>query len=277
MAQSPALLQQRRPTSTAGDRRPRVSSTAGVLTLAKGLRILEAVGEQPHGTTLAELARRLRLNKSTLYRFLTTLEQAGYVGRIAGTDRLRLGTRVLRLAGEMLDALPLRDVASPHLADLMLRTGEAAHLSVLDDAEVVYVDKVDSPQRLRLHSWVGLRMPAHATAAGKAMLAHLPEAELQRVLAHGTPARTANTITSRSALRDELAAVRARGYAVDDGEETPEIRCVGAPVFGLDRRVVGAVSASGPTARLSLARAHEIGPVVIEAAQAISAHLGFVP
>lgn len=268
----PTVRRMPKPTERSGTR---ALGSAGVLTLAKGLRILEAVGERPQGITLAELVRSLPFNKSTLFRFLTTLQQAGYADRIPGSDRYRLGARVLKLAGEMLDALPMRDVASPHLVELMLSTGETSHVSILDDAEVVYIDKVDSPQRVRLHSWVGLRMRAHSTAAGKAMLAHLPEAELQRVLAGGLPARTPHTITSERALRKQLAEIRTDGYAIDDEEETPEIRCVGAPIFGLDRKVIGAVSVSGPATRLSLERAHEIAPAVVAAAQQISTRLGY--
>lgn len=265
------------PASFDGTERDSTTSVAAVLTLAKGLRILEAVGERPQGTTLAELTRELPFNKSTLYRFLTTLEQAGYVDPIGGTDRFRLGTRVLRLAGEMLDALPIRDVASPYLVNLMLHTGETAHLSILDEAEIVYIDKVDSAQRLRLHSWVGLRMHAHCTAAGKSILAHLPERELQRVLKHGLPPRTLNTITSEKRLRRELNEIRTRAYAIDDEEETKEIRCVGAAVLGLNRTVIGAISVSGPTGRMSIDVAHQIAPAVVAAAQEVSSRLGYRP
>jgi len=251
------------------------TSVAAVLTLAKGLRILEAVGERPQGTSLAELARELPFNKSTLFRFLSTLEQAGYVDPIGATDRFRLGTRVLRLAGEMLEALPIREVASPYLVDLMLRTGETAQLSILDEAEIVYIDKVDTAERLRLHSWVGQRMRAHCTAAGKSILAHLQERDLQRVLKHGLPSRTRNTITSEDELRKELTEIRARAYAIDNEEETTEIRCVGAAAFGFDRSVVGAISVSGPTGRMSIEAAHRIAPMVIAAAQEVSSRLGY--
>jgi IclR family acetate operon transcriptional repressor len=251
----------------------------GVVTVQKGLRILEAIAEQPAPIALSELAQIMKVSKSTLHRFLSTFQEAGYLERPSGTDRYRLGVRVLKLAGAMLSEQPVREVASSYLVDLMLSTNEASHLTVLDGADVVYLDKVDSPHPVRMYSYVGLRQPAYATAAGKAMLAYLPEVRLQPILAHGLEPRTPNTITSERTLRDHLMEIRRRGYAIDNEEAMPDIRCVGAPIFDFDGKVAGAVSISGPASRLSEHRAEEIAPLVVDVAQQISSRFGyrFVP
>jgi DNA-binding IclR family transcriptional regulator len=250
---------------------------AGVVTVQKGLRILEAIAEQPGPVALTDLVKILHVNKSTLYRFLATFLETGYLERVNGTDRYRLGVRVLKLAGAMLSEQPIREIASSYLVDLMLKTNEASHLTILDGADVVYLDKVDSRHPVRMYSYVGLRQPAHATASGKAMLAYLPEALLQPILALGMPARTANTITTERALRRQLIEIRRRGFAIDDEEAMQDIRCVGAPLFDFDARIAGAVSISAPASRMSLEHAEEVAPLVVDVAQQISARFGYRP
>lgn len=249
---------------------------ARVLTLEKGLKILAAVSERGRtGVTLTELAEALEVSKSTVHRFLATLEDTGYLERDESTERYRVGIKVLKLAGAFLDGQGVRHVASPYLHDLMLRTGETSHLCVLDGREVIYVDKVDSPHPLRMYSYVGLRLPVHSTAAGKAILAHLAEARLQSVLSHELPARTPRTITSAAAFRQHLLDVRSRGYAVDDEEEVEGVRCVAVPIFDFEGCIAGAVSLSAPAGRLSLGQAHDVATFVKEAADQISRRLGF--
>jgi DNA-binding IclR family transcriptional regulator len=255
-----------------GESRP---GDARVLTLEKGLRILEAVASQRRGVTLTELARLLDVSKSTVHRFLATLQEVGYVERFEGGDRYRPGIKTLALAGSFLDTLAIRDAAAFYLADLALRTGETAHLGLLTGSEIVLIDTAETPNCLRVHSSVGMRLPAHSTAGGKAMLAFLPESQLRPVIAGGLPRRTSRTLVSDATLRARLAEVRSTGYAIEDEEETEGVRGVAAPVFDFDRRVAGAIGVSAPAVRMSIEKAHALAPAVGEAAEQVSRRLGY--
>lgn len=247
-------------------------------TLEKGLRVLEAlaaVGTGP-GLTLTELGQRLGMNRTTLFRFLVTLRANGYVERETGTDRYRLGVQVLSLASSLLSGLDIRHAARPVLLDLGDRTRELVHLAVLDGGDVLTIDRIEGTQPLSLQTGVGTRRPAYCTASGKAVLAHAPAAAVEAVLAAGMPPVTARTITSATAMRAELAEVRRAGFAVDDEERIEGVRCVAAPIFDLERAVVGAVSIAAPTLRMPKERVGRLGEEVCVAAAAVSRRLGFV-
>jgi IclR family acetate operon transcriptional repressor len=188
-----------------------------------------------------------------------------------------IGASVLWLAARRLEQLELRSVGRPLLAELRDRTGETVHLGVLEAGQVVYVEKLESPGPLRMASMVGRIVPAHSTALGKAMLAYLPREQVERIVErHGLVRRTPNTITDPARLFQELAAIRARGYSIDNVENEEGIRCVGAAIFDHRGRVAGAVSVSGSVASISLERARrELGPLVRETAQRISQAMGW--
>jgi DNA-binding IclR family transcriptional regulator len=157
----------------------------------------------------------------------------------------------------------------------MQTTRETVHLVVYDHGEVVYIDKVESPNTIRMFSQVGRRNPAYCTAVGKAFLAYLPEAAFDEVVARGLTHRTDNTRTTPEALRADLELIRQRGYAVDDIENEPEVRCVGAPIFDYSGRAIAAASVSGPATRVTGERVPELGRVVKGATEKISERLGF--
>jgi len=242
----------------------------------RALGILEALVEPSasgHPVSLAELARTTGLNKATLLRLSEPLQEAGLVSR-DGLGHFALGVGALRLGEAYLAGVDLRGAARPILEELVADSGETAHLVVFDEPYVVYVDKVDSTSAVRMHSRIGGRMPLYCTAAGKAMLAWLPGETVDRVLALPTPPRTERTLTSAAAVRENLAVIRERGWSMDDVENEPDIRCVGAPVFDRSGAVVGACSLSGPDQRITPSRALELGPRVRAAADAIGRRLG---
>ncbi|MDQ7850441.1 MAG: IclR family transcriptional regulator [Armatimonadota bacterium] len=246
-----------------------------VKSLNRAFTLLMALGQASRPLSVAELIVRTGLPRPTVYRLVHTLELNGAV--VASDGRYAIGPRVLWLAGRRLGQIELRAAGRPHLVELARRTGETAHLAVLEQGQVVYIDKVESGGPLRMASTVGAIMPAHCTALGKSMLAFLPPAQLQEVLrTHGLPRRTANTITDPARLLAELAAVRARGYAIDNVENEEGIRCVGAPIMDHRGQVAGAISVSGSVATITLERARrELSPLVREAAQHISRTLGW--
>lgn len=266
------------PPAPAGERRgPTANKRNNSTSLRRALDTLLHLGTDsghPRGSTLTELSSALGLNKSTLLRLLAPLCEARLVERDAETGRYRLGWRTAQLGQAYLERLDLRGIAHDVLHDLMVRTGETAHLVIADLPDVVYVDKVDTPQPVRMYSRIGVRQPAYCTAVGKALLAHADEAAVRGVIDDGMPPRTPNTCTTAAALYAELAAVRDRGYAVDEIENEADIRCVGAPIFDHAGAASCAVSVSGPATRVTRDRVPELGHHVLTAATEISRRLG---
>jgi IclR family acetate operon transcriptional repressor len=248
--------------TSASERRTLVQS------VARSLEILETLaGAQELG--LAEIAARTGLRPSTAHRLLGTLVARGYAVRGAG-GRYRLGHRLTELAGaagERTDRL--RALARPHLANVQRDTGETANLSVLVAPDSVYIDQVDGNRAMRMLARIGAAVPAHASAAGKAMLAYAPPGSVHEPLA----ALTANTITSLASLERELEDVRARGYAVDDEEHEPGVGCVAAPVLDNRRAALAALSVSAPIQRIRSGGPARLGALLAEQAAALSSAL----
>lgn len=246
-------------------------------TLDKGLRVLEMLArpDAGDGLTLTELANRLGMHRTTLFRFLVTLRVRGYVEREPDSDRYRLGIGVLTLAASLLNNLDIRRVARPVLLSLRNTSQELVHLAVLKDDGVVTVDRFEGQRSLSLQTEVGARRPAYCTASGKAMLAYLADDRVSAILASGMPAITPRTIVTPGAMRRHLAEVRRLGYAVDDEERTDGVRCVAAAVFGHDGEVVAAISLAAPIIRFPWERVTALGAEVALAAATISRRLGY--
>lgn len=246
--------------------------------LRRALVVLEAVAsaaaDGTSGLNLSQLAERAQLNRSTVLRLLQPLLETRLIDLDATTNRYRLGAYTAFLGQAYLEQLDIRAVAEPLLRDLVMASSETAHLGVLDDAEVVYVHKIESPLPVRMVSRIGSRQPLHCTAMGKLFLAHGASDLFERVVQRGLVGRTVTTITTATALEGVVARARIDGYAVDDAENEAEIRCVAAPVFDHDRRMVAAVSLSGPTTRMSVERLRELSSSVIACSAAISRQLG---
>ena len=245
-------------------------------TLARGLHVLEFLAQhaEVYGQGLAEISRALHYDKSTTYRYLNTLQRLGYVGQDEDTGQYSLGPRLLALSGAYLDSQRVRSEASPFLLDLMRETNESVHLAVLDGVEAVYIDRVDSPQPVRMWTHIGSRVPLHCTAVGKAILAYSPKGTFDRVVAAGLKRMTANTITDPQMLQKELATIRRRGFAIDRRENRDDIACAAAPIFDYSGKVVAALSVSAPAARMSDDEACKSGSLVKAAAEQVSRRLG---
>jgi IclR family acetate operon transcriptional repressor len=245
------------------------------VTVAKAFGIVEVLApETDRGLTLADLSQRVSLPKSTVHRYLNTLQELGLVQR-GDTDRFRLGTKVIELAGVYLAGSDLRNEAQSILDDLSARTNETVHLAVRSGTEVVYIAKVESRHAVRMYSYIGARLPMYCTALGKAMLAFGPEDWRSETLARGLAPRTSHTLVGAEPFAADLETIRRRGFSIDSEENEDGVRCVGAPVFDLNRSVIAAISLSGPTGRIDPARALELGPTVREAAHLISQRLGY--
>lgn len=227
-----------------------MSDDAGQLsTVTKALKVLQAFRYEEPVLGVSELARRLGIAKSSVHRILSTLLAEGFVVKTPD-DRYRLGLRVHELGQVAVHSLRLREVAHHHLEHLRNESGETVHLAVLDGFEVVYVDRFESKNTLRLFSRIGLRMDAHATSSGKCLLAFGPPEATEAVLAAGLARKTGRTIGSKAALLGALEQVRRDGYATSIDEGGEGVSSVGAPVFGHDGSCIAAVSIAGPSLRM---------------------------
>ncbi|MGE3269202.1 MAG: IclR family transcriptional regulator [Chloroflexota bacterium] len=258
---------------------PRVSAAdldeAPLRTFDKGLTVLEGLAEVgQQGASTVELGRRLGLHRTTVHRFLQTLARRGYAEQIANSDRYCMGLKVLALASATMAGLSFRDVGMPILEDLSRATNETVHLVMLDHGEVVTVDRIEAEHPVSLRTYIGARRPAYCSAAGKALLAYLPHADVERILARGMPARTPRTIIDPHQFKAQLWEVTQRGYALDDEENLEGVRCAAAPVFNFEGRLAGGISLSAPAMRVDQARLLELAEAVRAAAQALSQRLG---
>ncbi|UWZ34148.1 IclR family transcriptional regulator [Dactylosporangium roseum] len=220
-----------------------------VKSAGRTLDLLELLADQPHPWTLVDLARALEIPKSSLHGLLRTLTSRGWVRTDETGTRFRLGMRALRVGAAYLDGDDTVGLLSGVLDELSRRFGETVHLGRLDGDQVVYLAKRESVHRLRLYSAVGRRLPAHATALGKALLAEHPDAAADRMLSWPLPRLTPRTVTDRRAFHAGLAEVRAAGYAVDREENAEGIMCF-AMAVPLVRPAVDAVSISVPVTRV---------------------------
>ncbi len=243
-----------------------------VASVARAMHVLEAFAGHPEGVALSRLAAKLGYGKASLWKILATLAREGFVRQDPLTARFHLGWRLLALAFGHAERVGMPAICVPILQALADETDELVQLAVVEDGEVLFVAKAEGPgQHIRMLPLVGLVAPAHATAAGKIWLAHLPEAEALAVLARqGLRRLTPRTITSRVTLLAQLREARARGYAIVDEELVEGGRAAAAPIL-VAGRVVGAVAVSGPTFRLSLAKLHRIVPRLRRAAGELGA------
>ncbi|MBO8170451.1 MAG: IclR family transcriptional regulator [Bacillaceae bacterium] len=247
-----------------------------VKSVDRALTIIELLGQKKEGYGVTELAQKIGLHKSSVFRILSTMMHHQVVEQDPGTGKYKLGYRVLDLAFTLLDSMDLRKEALPYLTELEQETNEVVHLVVIDQGQVVYIEKLEGTQTLRMHSRVGHRAPVHCTAVGKAIMAHLPVREINRIIdEQGLPRHTESTITDREQLMAELDQVKQQGFALDLEENEPGITCIGAPIFDHQGRVVAAVSVSGASMRMTEDNMDKIREKLLDIAGKISSRLGY--
>ncbi len=214
--------------------------------VARVCAILNLLQETVDGVTLVDVAKTTGLPKSSAFRYLWTLEAHRYVERDSDSGLYRLGLGFVGMQSRHLEMLRAR--AHPWLEKLRDDLGETTNLGVLDGNSVIYVDIVESRRSVRLAASRGSHDPLHSTSLGKAIAAYLDEGRVRELLTHaGMPERTPNTITTPDDYVAELGRVRRLGYAVDDGENEIDGRCVAVPILGT--RLPAALSLSAPASR----------------------------
>lgn len=245
--------------------------------LTRGLEILSLFSSDKPSLSLMEVVAALKINKSTAYRVLSTLETLGYLERDANSRRYRPSLKVLELGFTALNSLEVRQVARPYLERLAQEVNETVSLGILDGMDVVYIDRVRNRSIVGVVLGVGSHVSAHCTALGKVLLAYLPQEELMnRLTQNKLTALTPCTFIEPSKLLDELELVRQRGYAINDEELAIGLRAIAAPIRDLSQKTVAAINVSGPVTTISLRRLkNELASAVVETATQISAALGY--
>ena len=244
-----------------------------VAAVERAFAVLDALADGNHELGTNEIARRTGINPSTVSRLLATLAGAGFVEHVAESGRYRLGLRLVHLGNAVLARLDLRDVARPHLQELVAATGETASLSAPSEHDAVTVDFVQSASSVQSVARLGRPSVANATAVGKVLLAfgdaELPPGELTRY--------TVRTVTDRAAVAREIDEVRAQGWARAAGEREDDLNAVAAPIFGSRGELAAILGVQGPASRFGPeAMTAALGPL-LEHARAVSEHLGWKP
>jgi DNA-binding IclR family transcriptional regulator len=249
--------------------------TYNITSLQRGLRLLQLFATPERGLAAAQVAKLSALPVSTVHRFLVNLEAAGYLN-CSGTGIYHLGIACFSLGQAALAHLDIRRLSLPYLRELNQHTRETIHLTVRHGMAAVYVEKLDSPEPLRIHSRIGAAVPLYCTAVGKVMLAYLPPEEQLKLLPQFEIKRlTPNTVGSLQELQTQIQKVRKRGHACDLEEHELHIRCIAAPIWDHAGAVNASLSITAPVVRMSLTRLRELAPLIQEAGLKISKHLGY--
>jgi IclR family KDG regulon transcriptional repressor len=246
-------------------------------TALRAFLVLEAVAASSVPVSVNEVAEVVGADKTTVYRMLMTLIEAGYVIRDDLSKRYRLSYKVVSLSRNLLAEDKVSYLIHQTLQHLTDETRETMHYSVLDGGEAVLVQQVKGTQLVVVDYQIGDRAKLHCSAIGKVLLAFQDVRYIEQVIAAGLPIFTRNTITDPDAFRRELQRIRSQGYAIDDRELADNMRCLGVPVFEGGGRVHGGISLSGPDSRFTLEKLEELKEPLLKASRELSKQLGGLP
>jgi IclR family KDG regulon transcriptional repressor len=237
-------------------------------TVVKAFHVLELLAQAGAPVSLTRLAEQTGLQKSNVHRLLSTLCALGYA-RQGETSLYEPSLRIWELGQSVYSRFSIASAARPILRKLMEQTGESAHLAIFDRTDIVYIDKVETPNPVRAYTAVGGRAPAFCTASGKALLAYQPEETVRAVGGLMRP-QTTETLPDLDALNKELAGVRNQGYAINLGEFRENVAGLAAPVRLGNGEVIAAVGISGPLDRLRPRKLRSLAPLAMVAAADIA-------
>ena len=262
---------------------PRETSTestraeSNLKSLTKVVRVLDVFSTVDRALSLADIGQRTGFPKSTAHRLLAAMREAGLLDQDRERDRYRLGMKLFELGNIVLANMDLHREARPFVDALTRQSGQAVHLAVFDGHRALVIHRADaSPEKGQPTALIE-QAPVHCTSVGKAILAFQTPATIDRVISAGLLRFTDATITDPEQLRAHLAEIRERGYAQDEGEHQPGVRCVAAPIRDQSGRVVAGISITGPFWRLPLSEVDGLAKVAMHYANAISLAVGYRP
>lgn len=247
-----------------------------VRAVERALDILLCFTREEPSLSLTRIADAVGMSKTTVHRLLATLESKRFLSRDKETGLYRLGFRFIEMASLVLQDVELSRWARPYLQNIAAQCGETVDLAVLEGSQVIYLDVVESPQRIKLAAAVGQRLPAYCTASGKALLAYMPEYEVRKILDRDLKKYTPSTDVSEANILADLRRTAERGYAVTEQEYEKDINAVAAPLFDADHHPIAAIAIVGPSFRLTRDRLPELGALVRKEAENISREVGLV-
>ncbi len=253
------------------------AATGQVQSLTRGLKLLELIAEAHGSVALTDLAQQAGLPNSTTHRLLSTMQQQGFVQQVGDLGLWTIASHAFVVGSSFLQSRNLLAMVHPVLRRLMEDSGETVNLAVLDlsDVQAVIIDQVQCTQLMRMSAPIGGKLPMHASGAGKAFLATLPEETINGLMhKKGLHTYTPRTLINPGALKEELAHIRKQGFSFDDEEHALGLRCVAACIYDEHQEAFAAISISGPISRITDDRVIELGALVIKAAKAVTQAYG---
>ncbi|MFJ7637891.1 IclR family transcriptional regulator [Peribacillus sp. NPDC097225] len=218
----------------------------------RALRILDLFDEHTTELKITDISNQMGLHKSTIHSLLKTLLNHGYISQNPENGKYGLGMKLFERGNYVIQSLDIRDLSKKYLMDLSAKTGQTTHLVILDGKEGVYIDKVEGPMAVILYSKIGKRIPLHCSAVGKALIAFKDPEEIKKILhEYDYLKQTERTITDESTFMGELQQVRSQGYAIDNQENEPGVRCIAAPIRNHENKVIAAISLSTLVGRIN--------------------------
>lgn len=253
-----------------------MSDDKSVQSIERALDIIEAVAVEQEGLGLTEIADRVELHKSTVYRIIATLVKRGYLDKNHDGE-YKVGLKLIEAVSCYINSLELQTEARPYVAQITAHLGLTSHLGVLDGDKVVYIEKMDVVSTVKMYSQIGLRMHAYCSSLGKCLLANYSKEQLNAIMADcGFIKFTPNTISGIDKLHQEIAKVRQQGWAMDNEEYEIGHRCIGAPIYDYRGDIIAAISASGDKHLLTEDRIEEVAEYVKRTALEISKGMGYI-
>jgi len=241
----------------------------------RALDILLCFTREEPTRSLTQIADSVGMSKTTVHRLLTTLENKRFISRDKSTSLYRLGFRFIEMASLVLQDVELHRWANPYLQRLSTEYGETVDLSILDGSHVMYLEVIESPQRVKLAAAVGQRLTAYFTASGKALLAYLPEEPVKKILGDNLAEHSDHVQTSIADMLADLRATAERGYAIAEAEYEKDINAVAAPIFDGDHNPIASIAIVGPSFRLTKDRLPVLGEAICKMTRTISDEIGF--
>ena len=235
-----------------------------VKSLKRAIAVLDCFSQKEPELSVTEIARKLDMQKSTIFNILSTFQESGILIKNPSSSKYKLGYKLLHLSYIINSGISIREDFLPFMKEIANATGEVCYFGLLDGLEVLYIEAVYPMTQLQARNILGERAPLYCTGLGKAMLANLSEEQINTVLSDPMPPFTKCTITDPDVLRNELEEIRRNGFAVDNMEHEFGIRCVAVPVFGLHGNILGAVSVSCPSPRFDPPTIVKTASIIIE-------------
>lgn len=242
----------------------------------RALDILLCFSSERSKLSLTQIAEIVGMNKSTVHRLLLTLEGKSFLHRESSTGLYELGYRFLDMASIVIKNVDIQGFAQPYLERLAEECGETVDLAILDGSQIIYLQVIESNQRVKLAAAVGQRLPVHCTASGKAFLAYLPQDEIHRILAGGLTRYTENTLTSIEEIKKDIEQTRSRGFSISEQEFENYIHAIAAPILNANQVPVAVIAVVGPSFRLPLERMLELGQMLLKTTEKIAHEAGLV-